>query len=158
MEEVQRRERAEQAALQEEEQAAVERDVFLNFVRSQHRHRDDKRGEHKHHESEAVEADVILNAERGNPHMPLSELHSAFAGSGVRPKRGDDPQREDVDRQRDAARELATLAVHAENQRGPHQRQEGQNRDERQAVHLLHPTARMKTKRMSATPMLRRYW
>ena len=158
VEEVQCGERAEESALEEEEEAAVERDVLADALRSEHGHRDDERGEHQHHQSEAVEGDVILDAERGNPDVPLGELHPAVGGVRVNPERGDEREREDVDGQREAARELPTLAVHAEDERGPHQRQEGQNRDEREAVHLLHPTARMKTKSTSARPMLRRYW
>ena len=133
--EVQRRERAEEAALQEEEEAAVERDVFLNLLRGQHGHRDDERGEHQHDQPEAVEADVILDAERGNPRVSLDELHRAVRRVGVRPQRGDEREREDVDCQREAPRELATLAADAENECSPHQRQEGQNRDERETVH-----------------------
>src|SRR5688500_4431647 len=73
------------------------------------RTRGQEAGEHEQHQAEAVDADVVLDAERRNPWVALDELERRRRAGGIEP-----PPQQERDRERhhrDGEREVANEAI-----------------------------------------------
>ena len=80
VEEVERGEGTEEAGLEDEDEAEVEIGLMVDAVGCIDRHEGDDGGEHEHERAEAVDAEVILDAERGSPGYALDHAHGAVGG------------------------------------------------------------------------------
>ena len=77
MEEIERGERTEKAGLEDQDQAEVEVRLMMHAVRGIDRHERDDGGEHQHERAQAVDAKMILDAERRRPGDALDHAHAA---------------------------------------------------------------------------------
>ena len=107
--------------LEEKHQREVERNSVLESARTQHPDGHDDGGEQQHQEAEAVDADVILHAERGNPGVQLLELERVRSWIEVVPENQRDRERGEAEGECGPAREILVAAAEGEhNKRADH--------------------------------------
>ena len=95
VEEIERGEGAEEAGLQQQHQREIEWRAFLDLPRRQRcRWERRSRSEQQHQQAQAVDAEVILDAEGGDPRDVLAEIAARRMRSRSGPQQQRDGQRE----------------------------------------------------------------
>ena len=167
--EVQRGKRAEQPRLQEENQRVIQwravtrtritltrplatlspsdgeragvRGVPKHFPRRQHGHRHDNRRQQDHQQAEAIDADEVFNAKRGDPQVALDELQLRRCRIKVLPDKNCETERDQTEREREAAREVPSSRADADDDAPANQRNECQRCQPRKVGHAPPPAS-----------------
>ena len=157
MERIQRRERAEQTALQEKHQRKVDRNILLDLPRSQHRHRHHDGREHHHQQTEAINANRIFDAQRWNPNVVLGKLQIGRGRIKRFPEASCQNERHQAEAQPQRAGQLLVLRIQSNEHHRTDQGRERQHGEDRKLVHdALHPHVKSRIRNVSATPITRK--
>ena len=133
---------------EDQHEAVEEAGHVVHAMRRVDRHERDDGGEQEHQRAQAVDAEVILNAERRRPDGTLDEADASVAGQ-ARP----DEERHDKAGQRGDQRDAARVLAREERDCRADERQHGEERENRkaagEAVAFVH--GRLLQKRMTAS-------
>jgi len=161
VEEVQGREGADEARLKHENQREVQRHALFNLPGRQHADWHDNRREQQHEETEPIDTHAITYVERRYPRMKLLELEPVGGAVEAVPENQRDQQRDGAERQCCPTYERLVPAAQREHRKGANQRQQGQDREPWEGVHVLSHTRAFHSSRivntMSAPATILRY-
>ena len=103
VEEIERGEGTEEAGLEDQDEGEVEVGLMVNAVGRIDRHEGNDGGEHEHERAEAVDAEMVFDAERGCPCDALNHAHGSVDGQ-VGPDEESDGEARDGGEESDGAR------------------------------------------------------
>ena len=155
MKEIERGKGAEEAGFEDQDEAVEKAGHVVHAMRGIDRHERDDGGEQEHERAEAVDAEVILDAQRRRPAVQLDEADASVGGKADPDDEGHNEAGQRSD-QRDAARVLAREERDGRADEGQH----GEERQNRKAagdcVHGRLLQKRMTTRATTPTARMRR--
>ena len=155
MKEVERGKGTEEAGFEDQDEAVEKAGHVVDAMRGIDRHKSDNGGEQEHERAEAIDTEVILDAQRRRPTVQLDEADHSIGGKTDPNDKGHNETNQRSD-QRDAARVLAREERDCRADEGQH----GEDRQNRKAagdcVHGRLLQKRMTTRATTPTARMRR--